>query len=154
VFTPGFEYRKTDLINIGQHNYAVAPTSAFTYLPGPGTEVSSKFQYIVNREDNQTQYRSGNEFIWEYDGMQKIGKKLVIGVNGFFYRQTTPDFQNGVKAGDGKQGRDVAVGPEIRYHFGKVGVTAKYQRDLLVENRAVGNAFWLQVGVPIGRGHE
>jgi hypothetical protein len=153
-YAPGFAYNKNDLVNIGQHNFASAPTGAFTYLPTHGTEISSKFQYIVNGTNNQTQYRSGNEFIWEYDGMQNVAKKLAIGVNGFYYQQATNDLQNGVTAGNGNRGRDVAIGPEIRYHFGHLALIAKYERDMLVQNKAIGNSFWLQVGIPVGHGHE
>jgi len=154
VFMPGFTYNKNDLVNIGQHNFAGAPTAAFTYLPNHSNELSSKFQYIVNGTNNQTQYRSGNEFIWEYDGMHNVAKKVAIGVNGFYYQQTTDDLQNGVTAPAGHRGRDLAVGPEIRCHFGHLGLIAKYQRDMLVQNKTIGNSFWLQLGVPIGHGHE
>lgn len=154
VFLPGPSYNKNDLLNIGQHNYAGAPTGAFTYLPSHSTEISSKLQYIVNGTDSATQYRSGNELIWEYDGMHNVAKKVAIGVNGYYYQQTTNDLLNGVRAGDGNRGRDVTVGPEIRCHFGHLALIAKYQRDMLVENKTVGNSFWLQFGVPLGHGHE
>jgi hypothetical protein len=155
VFTPGFEYNRNDLVNIGQHNYALAPTGAFTYLPGQSTEISSKFQYIVNGNNDQTQYRSGNEFMWEYDGMRNITKKIAVGVNGFYYQQTTDDMQNGMRVGDGNRGRDFAAGPEIRCHLGhKLGLIAKYTRDMAVQNKTIGNSFWLQLGLPLGHGHE
>lgn len=152
VFTPGFSYNKADLVNIGQHNFALAPSGAFTYLPRRSTEISSKFQLINNGKNDATQYQSGREFIWEYDGMQNITKKLAVGINGFYYQQTTDDRQYGVAVGN--RGRDMAFGPEIRYHMGKMALIAKYQRDALVENRPVGNSFWLQLGLPIGKGHE
>jgi hypothetical protein len=154
VFTPGFQYDKNALVNIGQHNFAYAPSGAFTYFPRHSTEISSKFQYIVNGKNGATQYRSGNELVWEHDVMQNISKSVAIGLNGFFYQQTTNDLQNGRMAGDGHRGRDMAFGPEIRCHAGHVGLVAKYQRDMLVQNRPVGNSFWLQVGVPLGRPHE
>ncbi len=45
VFTPGAEYDRKALINVGQHNSAVSPQGAFTYLPHAGAaEFSSKFQ--------------------------------------------------------------------------------------------------------------
>lgn len=153
VYTPGFSYKKTDLVNVGQHNYATAPSGAFTYMPHHGaTEVSSKFQYITNYTDNTTNYRSGNELVCEYTGMQNITKKLAIGGNGFFYQQTTPDRQAGVNIGN--QGRDFAFGPEIRYHFNHYAMILKWQKDFLVQNHTVGNAPWLQVGVPLGHPHK
>lgn len=153
VFTPGFSYKKTDLVNVGQHNYATAPSGAFTYMPHHGaTEVSSKFQYITNYIDNATNYRSGSEFVWEFAGMQNVTKRLAIGGNGFFYQQATPDRQDGLSLGN--QGRDFAFGPEIRYHFAHYSMILKWQKEFLVENRTVGNALWLQVGVPLGHPHH
>lgn len=146
---PGFSYRKGDLVNIGQHNLATAPAGAFTYMPHHGaTEVSSRFQYITNYEDDATNYRSGNEFVWEYAGMQDVTKKLAIGGNGYFYRQTTADQQGGLSIGN--QGRNVAFGPQLRYHLSRLALILKWQKDFLTENRPAGNAFWFGLAVPLG----
>jgi hypothetical protein len=155
LLPPGLAYTKNAFINIGQHNLAYAPSTAFTYLPHHGRlELSSKFLYFVNSTDPATNYRSGNEFLWEYDGMKKIGKHWEIGANGFWYRQMTNDLQNGLIFGDGNRGRDLAIGPEVQYHLGKYLFIAKYEKDTLVENRPIGNSFWLQFGMPVGRPHE
>ena len=155
VFTPSFEYQKNALINIGQHNYAGAPAAAFTYLNRrTGTEISSRGQYIVNGENKATHYRSGNELVWEYDAMQNFTKRAAVGINGYYYQQTTEDLQYGVMAGSGNRGRDLAIGPEFRYSAGKLLLIAKYQRDTLVHNKTIGNSFWLELGVPIGRPRE
>jgi hypothetical protein len=154
VFTPGFSYNKNDLVNAGQHNYATAPVAAFTYLPSHGrTELSSRFQYIVNYTNDATHYRSGNEFIWEFDGMHNVTKMVAVGVNGFFYQQTTNDLQNSLTYLDGNRGRTLQFGPEIRCHFSHYGMILKYEKDFLTENRPVGNSIWLQFGVPLG-GHR
>jgi len=155
VLTPGFSYHKGDLVNVGQHNWATAPVGAFTYLPNHArTELSSRFEYFVNYTDPATNYRSGNEFLWEYDGMQNITKSLAVGGNGYFYKQTTNDQVNGLTFLDGNRGRNVAFGPEIRYHLGHCALILKYQRDFLTQNRPVGNSFWFQLGVPIGHPHH
>lgn len=152
VYTPAFGYQKGDVINIGQHNFATVPVAAFTYLPRHGrAELSSRFQYIVNSRDPATDYRSGNEFTWEYVGMINVTKKLAVGANGYLYQQATDDSQNGLAVSSGNRGRDFAIGPEIRYHLGHVVLIAKYQRDTLVRNRPVGNALWLEFAVPISR---
>jgi len=155
VFTPGFSYNKNDLVNIGQHNYATAPSGAFTYMPNQGrTEVSSRFQYIVNYTNDATHYRSGNEFLWEYAGMQNVTKRLAIGGNGYFYKQTTNDLENGLMYLDGNRGRNVVFGPQIRYHFNRFAMILKYQKDFLTQNRPVGNEFWIEFGVPLGHPHH
>ncbi|HUI81122.1 MAG TPA: transporter [Bryobacteraceae bacterium] len=153
-YLPGPQYNKNDILNIGQHNFATAPAGAISYLPKHGqTEISSRFQYIVNFTNPANQYRSGHEFIWEYAAMRNVVGKLAVGVNGDYYKQTTDDFQNGVIFRDGNRGRTLGIGPQIRYHLGHAALILKYQREMLVENRAVGNSFWFQFGMPVGR-HE
>jgi len=153
-FTPGFEYNKSDLVNIGQHNFAYSPVGAITYLPTHSTEISTRVEYIINCKDNATDYQSGHELVADYAVMQNVSKKVAIGVNGFVYTQTTDDMQNGASVPGGNRGRDLAIGPQIRLHFFKLPLIAKYTRDTLAQNRAVGNSFWVQLGVPIGHPHE
>lgn len=155
IYTPGSSFKKSDLVNVGQHNYAAAPAAAFTYAPNHGwTEVSSKVQYITNFINSATQFRSGNEFVWEYAAMQNVTKHLAVGGNGYFYKQTTNDLQNGLTYLDGNRGRDLAFGPEIRYRFSHYSMILKWQKDFLAENRTVGSALWLQLGIPLGAPHR
>ena len=154
VYTPGLEYHRGDVINIGQHNFATVPVGAFTYLPRHGkAELSSRFQYVINYTDPATHYRSGAEFTWEYVGMANITKKLAVGANGYLYQQATNDLQNGVIYADGNKGRDFTIGPEIRYHLGHVVLIAKYQRDSWVQNRPCGSALWIEFAVPFSHPH-
>jgi hypothetical protein len=155
LYLPGFVYHRTDLMNTGQHDFAQAPQGAITWLPYQGrTELSSKFQYIFNDTDPATHYRSGDEAIWEFDGMQKFGKHLSVGGNGYLYHQTTADLKNDLMYEDGHYGRDLAYGPEIKYRMGKVTMTAKYLKDALTQDKSKGQAFWLQLGIPLNEGHK
>jgi hypothetical protein len=150
AYAPGAQYNKNDLLNVGQHNFATAVDGAFTYFPHFGrSELSSKLQYIVNFTNPATQYRSGGEFVWEYAAMQRIAKNLAVGVNGDYYQQLTDDRQNGLLVSDARA-RSVMIGPEFRYHLGRATLILKYQKETLAENKTSGNAFWLQVGLPLG----
>lgn len=154
AFAPGSNYNKTDLVNVGQHNYATAPAAAFTYLPGHGaTEISSRLLYIVDYTDSATNYKTGQEFLWEYDGMRSVTKTLALGFNGYYYQQMTNDMQNGAIYLDGNRGRNIEFGPEIRFHFTHYLMALKYEKDFLTQNRPMGNSFWAQFGIPLG-GHE
>lgn len=156
MFTLGAGYSTTHKVNIGQHNLAIAPTAGVTYLPHAGKfEVGSRFMYIFNGYDGATHYHSGNEFTWEYNFNYEFSKKIAAGPNGFFYRQTTGDAQNGTIFQNGFRGRDLALGPQLRLPLGKRGALAvKYYRDTLVENKPRGNAFWFQFSVPLAHtGH-
>jgi len=154
VALPAPVYHQAGPINIGQHNFGTAPSGAFTYLPHHGrNEISSRLQYYVNYTDHATQYQSGNEFLWEYVAMQNVTKKLALGANGYFYLQTTADRLLGVICAGGNQGRDLTIGPEVRYQLGPTVLIAKYFRDTLVQNRPLGNEFWIEFAVPLSHPH-
>jgi hypothetical protein len=153
MFTPGGGYSATHVVNIGQHNMAIAPTAGITYLPLHGkAEFGSRFMYIFNGYDRATHYHSGNEFTWEYNTDYEITKKIAVGFNGYLYKQTTNDTLKGAAFDGGFRGRDLAVGPQVRCPLGKHGGFAlKYYRDTLVQNKPRGNAFWFQFSVPLGK---
>lgn len=154
MWFPGTGRSATDVLNIGQNNYAAGPVGGFTFLKGK-EEISSKLQYIVNLENTATTYQSGNEFTWEFDGMHAICKKIAVGANGFLYRQTTDDKVADAVFNNGNRGRDLGIGPEVRFNLiTHGGFAIKYVRDTMVENRAPTNAFWFQLAVPITIGHR
>lgn len=150
VYLPGGSYDKNDIANPGAHNFAGGPVAAFTYLPFKGhTEISSKGQYLFNATNSDTNYHGGNEFTWEYDAMQSLNRHFAAGVNGYLFLQTTDDKVSGVVYNSGNRGRDLAIGPELRLHFGNFGGALKYERDTLVQNRSRGNALWFQFSLPV-----
>lgn len=156
VFFPGAPYVKSDVINTGQNNFAGSLSAGYTYLPHHAAwELSSKLQYIVNFHDVATHYRSGNELTFEYDAMKQISRKVALGVNGYIYKQTTDDMQNGLRFGDGNRGRDLAIGPEARFGLGAHGAFAfKYFHDTMVQNKPSGNAAWFELGIPLSLGRR
>jgi hypothetical protein len=147
---PGASYAKSDALNIGQHNSAIGPAGAFTYLSNKARwEASSKVNYFVNFH-GAANYRSGNELIWEYAAMRGIARKVSIGVNGYLYQQVTDDQKNKIAVAGGNRGRDLAIGPAARFTLGKQsGFTVKYTHDTLVENRPRGGSLWFQIGFPL-----
>lgn len=154
VFFPGTGHSSSDVLNIGQNNYAAGPVGGITYLAGK-EEISSKLQYLINLPDVPTNYHSGQEFLWEFDGMHGIHKKVAIGVNGFLYKQTTDDLMNNLVYNGGNRGRDLGIGPEVRFNLiSHGGFAVKYLHDTLVQNKPPTNAFWFQMAVPISVGHR
>jgi hypothetical protein len=153
-FLPGSGYSAGNALNIGQHNIAAGPVAGFTYLPKKGQyEFSSRLTYLLNGSDNTTHYHSGNEFTWEFNADRELSRKVAVGVNGYLFKQTTDDHQNGLLYEGGFRGRDLAIGPQIRFPLGKHGGFAvKYYRDTLVQNRPRGNAVWFQIAIPMGFG--
>jgi hypothetical protein len=150
MFMPGTAYSKNDHVNLGQHNLAFGPDVAVTLLPNKAkTEISSHTTYIWNGYDKDTNYHSGNQFSEEFNFAEKVTKKVALGINGFYSQQTTDDHQYGqLVHGDGNRGRDLAIGPQLRFDFPHGGFAFKYYRDTLVQNQARGNTFWFQIAVP------
>lgn len=153
---PGAVYSKSQALDIGQHNYAAGPAGGFTYLGDQQKfEISTRIQYVMNFRNGDTGYRSGNEFTQEYAVLRALSKRINVGVNGYYYQQTTNDWQHGAPVnGDGNRGRDLAIGPQVRIRLGQnAGLALKFEHDTLVENKPRGDAIWLQIGLPFGGGH-
>lgn len=152
IFLPGSNYDKNDVANPGAHRWAGGPVAAVTYQPWhKSAEFSSKWSYLFNSTNGDTNYSNGQEFMWEYDAMKELNSHVAAGVNGFWYQQTTDDKQNGALYNGGNRGRDLAVGPEVRIHFGNFGGAFKWEKDTLVQNRPRGSQLWFQFSVPLGR---
>ncbi len=153
-------YRAGSISNVGQHNMAITPSAAVTLTPHHDAEnITSGFDYLINKGDHATHYHSGNEFLWQFDGQQRIGHRgASIGMQGFYYKQTTNDTQNGATVVttnvDGSQcignkGRQMDLGPQVTFPWGRHGALVfKWNHDMLVENRARGNSLWFQFGIP------
>lgn len=166
VETLGSGYVKGAELNVGQHNVAFTPAAAITLTPHRGTQnIMSRFDYVINDADHATHYRSGNEFFWQFGAQQEIpGHKSSIGVSGYFYQQVTADSQFGAAVVStnadgtkslGYKGRTLNLGPQVTLPWGKHGaIVMKWDHDMLVQNRARGNGFWFQFGIPFSYLHH
>jgi hypothetical protein len=145
-FFPTGNYDAHRLANVGRHYYSAAPTYFFTLAPIPSIEVSAKVMYLFNGPNRETNYHSGNELIVDYNLGYQATPAVQFGANGYFYRQTTDDTQNGITVGDGNRGRVLATGPFIKYQPSRsLAFVAKWQHEMLVQNRTRGNRFWIQM---------
>lgn len=152
---PGGSYNSNNIANIGQHNFAGGPVGAITYLPHEGRQdLSAKVSYLFNSKNGANNYASGNEFMTEYAASQRLGKYANLGVNGYYFQQTTDDKQNGVAYEGGYRGRDFTIGPVLDFKLDAVSGMFKYERDTLVENRTRGNVLWFEFMVPLTHRHD
>jgi hypothetical protein len=150
TFLPTGSYDVAERVNTGRNTYQVAPTYAFSWFPVKGYEAHAKFRYAVNGKNDDTNYKSGNELTAEFSGGYRVDESLAFGVNGYAYRQTTDDRQNGVSVnGNGNRGKVNALGPYVSYNFTpKVALILKVQSEFGARNRSEGNRIWLQTKVP------
>ncbi len=149
TFVPIGKFDKSAPINIGRNYWQVAPIYAVTWLPDRW-QLSGKLRYAFNGRNKDTDYRSGNEFTFEYSAGYAIARGVVLGVNGYMYRQTTDDKQGGaVVNGNGNRGRVNAVGPFVSFDVTpKISVMAKLQVEYGARNRSEGTRLWLQTKIP------
>jgi hypothetical protein len=149
VFAPTGRYDKNDLANIGRNYWGIQPLLNVTYVDPAAFNGDIKLMYTFNTKNNDTDYRSGQEFFFDYDAGWGLGNGWVIGAGGYAYWQTTEDKLNGQTVPNNK-GRAIAIGPSIKYDSAKGWfVTAKWQKETDVRNRAEGDAYWVKLVFPL-----
>ncbi|MBO9651321.1 MAG: transporter [Variovorax sp.] len=143
-------YDVADRVNTGRNYTQVALFYAFTWFPAPGFDINAKLRYATNERNNATGYLSGDEATIEFSGGWRITPDLSIGINGYVYRQTTDDEQNGRPVnGNGNRGRVNALGPYVYYTLApRLALIAKLQQEFDARNKPQGTRLWLQARVP------
>ena len=148
-YLPTGGYDKNDLANIGRNYWAIEPLYILSYIDPAGFNGDIKAGYIFNRRNKDTDYRSGQEFHFDYALGWGVGHGFTAGVGGYYYQQMTSDVQAGTTLANSK-GKTFAIGPSVRYDSGKGWfVTLKWQKEMAVKNRAEGNALWLKAVFPL-----
>lgn len=143
IYVPVGSYDEDDLVNTGRNYWTFEPVAAVTYLSDNGIELSGKFMYDFNLENPDTNYRSGQEFHFDYTAGYHTGKGLAVGIGGYYYYQTTDDELDGDKVEpDGFKGRVFAIGPQAMYSYKNMAFTLKWQKEFEARNRPEGNNFW------------
>jgi hypothetical protein len=147
VVTPSGSYDRNRLANPGRNYWAVEPVYTASHIDPAGWNWDVKLMYDFNFKNRDTGYRSGREAHMDYAIGYGVAPHWVVGVGGYAYRQTTDDQLHGVDVGN--KGRSFAIGPSLKYDNGKgFFVTAKFQKESGVRNRAQGDAFWVKASIP------
>lgn len=142
-------YDVRERVNTGRNYAQAAVFYAFTWFPAPGFDINAKFRYAINGKNKATNYQSGDEATIEFSGGYRINPGLAIGLNGYVYRQTSDDGQNGVAVNNGNRGRVNALGPYISYNLTpRLALVAKVQSEFSARNRPQGTRVWLQARIP------
>ena len=149
VVVPTGDYDRAALLNRGRNYYALQPQFGIQAFPRPNITYGANVTYQYNFRNPETRYLSGQELIIEPVAEYSPVKDLWMGVQGYIYRQFTTDKVNGAQAGDGRFGSVVAFGPQVRYSSRGLTLTAKWQHETAVRNRADGERFWLQLFLPL-----
>jgi hypothetical protein len=139
INAPTGGYDEDEVVNLGLNHWGFDTTLAVTYLnEDTGTEFSVAPGILVNTKNEETKYRTGNEFHLDFTANQFLAESFAIGIRGYYYRQFSGDSGRGAILGD-FEGESVAIGPGFawfpKFAGGKLAILAKWMRDLTNTNR-------------------
>lgn len=142
IAAPTGGYDVSELANVGTNHWSFQPTLAYHYSDPEGLEFAGAARLIINTENQDTDYTSGNELVidyavgWNFD-------KLRVGAVGYYLQQFTDDSGPTAPA-DGKRGKGFAIGPSLTYSFNPgMQLSASWQHDVVAENRLQGDTVWV-----------
>ena len=140
VPTGSFQLRQ---LNIGRNVWAAMPQASLTYFdPQTGIDLSGTLVYVIQSENNTTNYQSGNVLNFDWAAGMHFGPQWEAGVQGNVVEQTTGDSGSGAKLG-AFEARSAGIGPGVSYTT-KLGdtptiATFKWERDFAARNTFSGN---------------
>ncbi|TIL60552.1 MAG: transporter [Mesorhizobium sp.] len=152
VNVPIGDYQDGEISNIAFNHWGADVSAAVTWLdPAIGLDLSAVVGMTFNAENPATDYRTGNEFHFEWAAVQHFNERLDAGFVGYFYQQVSGD--SGAGATSDFKGRVSAIGATVGYNFevGQTPVSArlKYFHEFAAENRAEGNAVFATLSIPL-----
>lgn len=152
VNVPVGDYQDGEISNVAFHHWGADVNAAVTWLdPTIGLDLSAAIGMTFNAENPATNYRTGNEFHFEWAAVQHFNEKFDAGLVGYYYDQVTGDSGSG--ANGPFKGKVAAIGATVGWNFkaGELPISArlKYFHEFAAENRAEGNAVFLTISMPL-----
>lgn len=143
LVVPVGRYEVDDLANTGLNIWTFETDIAITYFnETSGRDYSVVVGYGYNTENDDTNYKTGDEVHVNFVLNQFLSASFAIGINGFYFRQLSGDSGEGARLGSFK-GEASGIGPAVywnREFFGRdVFFTFKWLRKFDVENRLEGD---------------
>jgi hypothetical protein len=124
---------------IGLHRPGIDTGWAFTWAnKATGLQLNGVLGVTFNFENTATDYRSGNEFHFEWAIGSQLAPGLVVGIVGYDYRQLTGDSGSGAVLGPFKGQMDaIGLGASGTTVFGTMPVIINIRgyREFNAENR-------------------
>lgn len=152
-FAPIGDYTRGALANIAKHRGALDVFGSLTLVsPQWGLDFTNTLGVTFNTANKATDYKTGNEFHWDWSLTKKFAGGISIGPTGYFYKQLTDDSGSGAVLG-GFRGEVWAVGATVGYEFnvGRLPVTTRlrYFHEIETRNRFQGDSVFVGVSMPL-----
>ena len=149
-----------NMASVGKNFWTFEPVVAVTWMNGPWA-ISGKFMYDFNTSQDKypTVYGvevdrdPGQEFHVDYSVSYGVSKALRLGINGYYYYQTTDDsydlndtipapVQELLKADEGYRSQVFAIGPGIWYNYKNMFFELRNQWEMGAQNKTEGYNIW------------
>ncbi len=139
IVTPTGEYDVDNDINLGRNYWSFDTVFATTNLNmETGREFSLVAGYMINGENDDTDYETGNELHIDAMFNQFFSETFALGLHGYYYKQLEGDSGSGAILGDFK-GDSYGIGPSFLWipasGGGKFSVSGSWLHDLDATNR-------------------
>ena len=143
IVMPTGEYDVNDSVNVGRNYWSFDTVFGVTNLNmTTGRDFSLVAGYMINTENTDTDYRTGNELHVDAIFNQFFSETFALGLHGYYYQQVTGDSGSGAILGD-FEGESSGIGPSFLWipktGGGKFSVTGTWLHDLHSTNRMDGD---------------
>jgi hypothetical protein len=139
VIAPTGQYDVDNAVNLGRNYWSFDSVLGVTYLDlESGRDFSIVAGYMINGENDDTDYQTGDEFHVDWMLNQFFSEGFALGVHGYYYKQVEGDSGDGAILGNFK-GESVGIGPSVLWTpvagDGKFSLTGTWLHDLDATNR-------------------
>jgi len=139
IVTPTGQYDVDNNVNLGRNYWGFDTVFAVTNLNMEnGREYSLVAGYIINTENEDTNYNTGNELHVDAMFNQFLSETFAVGLHGYYYTQVEGDSGSGAILGDFK-GESYGIGPSFlwipAWGGGRFSVMGTWLHDLDATNR-------------------
>lgn len=149
-------YDRDDLASPSRNYFTFEPILGLAWMPKWGLGVNIKMMYDFPTVNNdplalpipgaaQDHYHSGQSFHFDYCVDYAVRPNLRLGVAGYYYVQTTKDTADDGRAFAFGHGREFALGPAIKYDYGKFSFCVINQFEMAALNRPEGVRNWIRI---------
>ncbi len=154
VITPTGDYDVDNVVNLGRNYWSFDTVFALTNLNmDKGREYSLVTGFMINEENDDTDYETGNELHIDAMFNQFFSETFALGLHGYYHDQLEGDSGGGAILGDFK-GDSYGIGPSLLWIAGggKFSVSASWLHDLDATNKLESDYAVVTLGWQLGGG--
>ena len=151
VYLPLGQYHPRDLANSNINYKSYAYQGSMSWNPNPRLDVSLNTAIEYKAENKKTHYKSGPQASVTFGMGYKAfdDQHWDIGISGYYTNGLTDDKISGTKVPGGGRTEKFAIGPKLVYWINPgAAIVAQWHHELMVENAARGDLFWLECAIP------